>query len=132
MLFVLPTTYFFVIILKIAKDNKMIKEIVFCDIDGTLKNSKGIITERNKQAISKLENINVAFVLCSGRTRQHVEKVALEVNASQYIISSNGSDVYDFKNKVEIVQYYLKGLFEEWHSNWSDDENIGYQVFSFF
>lgn len=82
----------------------MIKEIVFCDIDGTLKNSKGIITERNKQAISKLENINVAFVLCSGRTRQHVEKVALEVNASQYIISSNGSDVYDFKNKVEILK----------------------------
>lgn len=38
----------------------------------------------------------------------------------------------NFKNKVEIVQYYLKRLFEEWHSNWSDDENIGYQVFSFF
>lgn len=38
----------------------------------------------------------------------------------------------NFKNKVEIIQYYLKGLFEEWHSNWSGDENIGYQVFSFF
>lgn len=86
----------------------MIKEIVFCDIDGTLKNSKGIVTDRNKQAINKLKKINVEFVLCSGRARGFVEEVANEVNAGNYIISSNGADVYDRKKNVEIFKHTIE------------------------
>lgn len=82
----------------------MFKEIVFCDIDGTLKNSKGIVTERNKEAISKLKDIDVAFVLCSGRTRQYVKNLSTEVGASHYLIASNGGDVYDYKNNIEILR----------------------------
>lgn len=80
----------------------MIKEIVFCDIDGTLRNAKGIVTERNKTAISKLESINVAFVLCSGRTRDYVKNLAKEVGASCYLVASNGADIYDWQNDEEI------------------------------
>lgn len=38
----------------------------------------------------------------------------------------------NFKTKIEILQFYLKETFSNWHSNWNDDENIGYQVFKLF
>ena len=82
----------------------MVKEIVFCDIDGTLRNSKGIVTDRNKQAISKLKDIDVAFVLCSGRTRSYVSEIAKEIGASKYLVASNGGDIYDWENDVEILR----------------------------
>lgn len=38
----------------------------------------------------------------------------------------------NFKTKEDVVKYYLKSLFDAWHNNWQNDENIGYQIFSFF
>lgn len=38
----------------------------------------------------------------------------------------------NFKNKNDIVKFYLKSLFEEWQKEWNGNENIGYRVFSFF
>lgn len=38
----------------------------------------------------------------------------------------------NFSNKEEIVKYYLKNMFNDWKLRWKDDENIAYQIFSFF
>lgn len=38
----------------------------------------------------------------------------------------------NFKNKEEIVAYYLKNIFSEWKANWNENENTGYQIFRFF
>lgn len=38
----------------------------------------------------------------------------------------------NFKTKEEIIKYYLKDLFDSWRNTWQEDENIGYQIFSFF
>lgn len=82
----------------------MIKELVFCDIDGTLRNSENSVSKKNIDTIKKLKDINVGFVLTTGRSRQFVVKLAKEVGASNYVIATNGADVYDYENNVEIYK----------------------------
>lgn len=38
----------------------------------------------------------------------------------------------NFQNKKEILQFYLRSIFEDWHQHWDDEGNIGYQIFKFF
>lgn len=38
----------------------------------------------------------------------------------------------NFSSKEEIVKYYLKNTFNSYFSNWKDDKNIAYQLFTFF
>ena len=83
-------------------------QIIFSDIDGTLRNSKREITEKTKECIKKLKEIGIEIILCSGRPRAEVEKVSKECDASRYIISSNGAEVYDYISKKVIYSNPMK------------------------
>lgn len=77
-------------------------KIIFADIDGTLRNSCGEISQRTKDDIKKLEKIGIKVILCSGRPRCEVERVSRECGTCRYIISSNGAEVYNYiEKKVE-------------------------------
>lgn len=74
-------------------------KIIFADIDGTLRNSKREISQRTKDDIERLRKNGIEVILCSGRPRCEVERVSRECNASRYIISSNGAEVYNYITK---------------------------------
>lgn len=38
----------------------------------------------------------------------------------------------NFKNKIEIVQFYLKNIFDDLSKTWEDSNNLGYRIFKFF
>ncbi len=38
----------------------------------------------------------------------------------------------NFNSKEDIIRYYLSNIFDKWKSDWKDDENIGFQIFTFF
>lgn len=38
----------------------------------------------------------------------------------------------NFNSKDEILKYYLTGIFEEWKLEWNDNNNIAYNIFTFF
>ena len=75
---------------------------VFIDIDGTLTNSHGIITNRTKDAIKNCINIGIKIILTSGISRLNTVNLSKEIGSSSVVISSNGADVYDNENKIEI------------------------------
>ena len=77
-------------------------KLLAIDLDGTLLNSYGQISEENKNAIKKALEQNVEVVLASGRSNMSVKNLADEVNANNYIICGNGAIVYDLK-KEEII-----------------------------
>lgn len=79
-------------------------KIVFCDIDGTIMPTKKIISIKTIETINKLERKNIGFVLCSGRCRNRVLSVAAQADTSKFVICSNGADVYDFKNDIQIYK----------------------------
>ena len=80
----------------------MYKKIIVCDISGTLINSKGQINPDIVNSIEILKGNNIGFILCSGGARVRTVELAKNIQASQYIISSNGSDVYYVPNNIEI------------------------------
>lgn len=84
----------------------MIK-VVFVDIDGTLTGRKGKITERTKMAIKNCTQKGIKVILSSGRSRFNTFNLSKEIGTSNIIISSNGADVYDNENNIEI---YTKNI----------------------
>ena len=80
---------------------------IFIDIDGTLTNSKREVTTVTKEAIKRIINMGLKVVICSGRGNKYVQNKAKEANTSQYIITSNGAQIYNFKEREAL---YEKGI----------------------
>ena len=78
------------------------EKIVFLDIDGTLRSDEGTISLEVVETINKLIDKGIEVVLCSGRPRYHVEKLNDIVAKCRYIITSNGAEIYDLKNKKNV------------------------------
>jgi len=71
-------------------------KLIAIDLDGTLLNSYGQISEKNKEAIEYAKNKGAEIVLCSGRVNS-VKTLAEEIGADRYMICGNGSLLYDLK-----------------------------------
>lgn len=98
--------------------------IIFIDIDGTLQNQEKVITPETKEILSKLEKQGVYVVLCTGRSLGYTLNKARECNIGFYIVSSNGAEVYDIKNKRHIFEKTIDNdvLKKLWQV--SQDKNI--------
>lgn len=84
-------------------------KLVAIDLDGTLLNSYGEVSNENKQAIINVINSGVEVVLSSGRIGDSVESIANELGANNYYISGNGSMLYNMKEeKVEYENFIEK------------------------
>lgn len=75
---------------------------IFIDIDGTLRNSKRQLTDKTREIVKKVTEKGILVILCSGRPRKHAENVSRQANASKYIITSNGSGIYDYEDNKTI------------------------------
>ena len=82
-------------------------KLIAVDLDGTLLNSYGQISQRNKQAIQSAIQKGLEVVLTSGRSIMSVKNLAEEINANNYIICGNGAMVYDLKNQETIYSNLL-------------------------
>lgn len=105
-------------------------KLVAIDLDGTLLNSYGEISQKTKDIIKKATMNGVEVVLASGRPISSVEDLANELNANNYLISGNGAIVYDM-NKQEIV--YDKFLSKQQILNIikiCDENSIYYNIYT--
>lgn len=77
-------------------------DIVFVDIDDTLNPSGEKVSEYTKQVMTKLKEQGIKVVVNTGRSASYAIEKSKEANLSEYVISSNGSEVYNYETK-EIV-----------------------------
>lgn len=77
-------------------------KLVAIDLDGTLLNSYGQISEKNRIALNKAIEQDTEIVIASGRTTDSVKNIANDIGAGNYIICGNGSLIYDLQ-KDEII-----------------------------
>lgn len=82
--------------------------------------------------------------LRSEQSKKYLAEALIQLMKSKEFSKITNKDITDkaglaeitiyrnFKNKIEILQFYLKNKFEEWYEKWQDDGNIGYQIFKFF
>jgi Cof subfamily protein (haloacid dehalogenase superfamily) len=79
-------------------------KIAFIDIDGTLTNSKKIISNETIKSIKKAKEKGIDIVLCSGRTNKYVCEFSEKLFDSRYVISSNGAEIYDLNSNLDIYK----------------------------
>ncbi len=83
-------------------------KLVAIDLDGTLLNSYGKVSEANSQAIERAIKKGAEIVLCSGRALASVRSLADEVGIENYIICGNGSLIYNIKNEKIIYNNFIE------------------------
>ena len=103
---------------------------IITDMDGTLLNSKGILTEENIEAINEFVLLGGNFTVATGRMLPSVEKFMDKLNLTIPAILYNGSKIYDFNNKEVIYEGYLedekRGIIKRIAK---ETENIGIEVY---
>ena len=82
-------------------------KLIAIDMDGTLLNSYGEVSSKNKETIKKASDKNALVVLTSGRMPKAIIPVASKINADKYIISGNGASIHDVKNDKIIYKNYM-------------------------
>lgn len=78
------------------------------DLDGTMLNQYGLVTQRTKDAIEKAQKNGIEVVIASGRPTDSVKTIAKEINSNKYFISGNGAIIYDITNDNIIYENVLK------------------------
>ena len=85
-------------------------KLVVIDLDGTMLNSYGVVTNKTKEVIKKVEEQGIEVVIASGRPIDSIKEIAKEIESKNYFIAGNGAIIYDIKND-EII--YEKTLSKE-------------------
>lgn len=80
---------------------------IFIDSEGTLRNEKKEISEYTIELIKKLDSRGIHIVITTGLPRFLSRDISLKANASRYLISSNGADIYDTLKGENIKSSYI-------------------------
>lgn len=72
-------------------------KIVFVDIDDTLYSKDESVSEYTKEIMTELKNKGIKVVANTGRSLQYAINKSIEANLSEYTISSNGAEVYNYQ-----------------------------------
>ncbi len=92
----------------------MKKKIIFVDIDDTLNPSNGEVSEYTKSVMDRLKDKGYIIVVDTGRSAKYAIEKSIEGHLSQYVISSNGAEVYDYeKRKIIFEQSIPKKIIKE-------------------
>lgn len=82
-------------------------KLIAIDLDGTLLNSYGEVSSKNKEAIAMAMEKKVEVVLASGRMPKAILPIANEIKTNNYLISGNGATIYDIQNNKVLYNSYM-------------------------
>jgi len=85
-------------------------KFIAIDIDGTLLNSAGELTNYTIHTIKKITDMGIKVVLTSGRVTDSVRGIASQLNTDKHMICDNGATIIDLNtNEVVFSSYIDKG-----------------------
>lgn len=82
-------------------------KIVAIDLDGTLLNKYGIVTEETKKTIKETIKKGTDIIIASGRPIDSIKTIADEIGCKKYFIAGNGSLIYDIEKDKIIYEKFL-------------------------
>jgi Cof subfamily protein (haloacid dehalogenase superfamily) len=84
-----------------------IPRVVASDIDGTLVNSKGVVSLRTRAALDRAREQGALLIFVTGRPPRWMDSVIEETGASGLAILANGALVYDLGTREIVRQHSL-------------------------
>ena len=82
-------------------------KLVAVDLDGTLLNSYGEISDYSKKIIKKLIDSGIYVIIASGRPIDSIKTISNEIGCDKYFIGGNGAVIYDLKKNEIIYENYM-------------------------
>lgn len=82
-------------------------KMIAVDLDGTMLNSYGEVTENTKRVIKQTIQKGTDVIIASGRSIDSIKSIAQEIGSSNYMIAGNGAVVYDIKNDKIVYEKYI-------------------------
>ena len=82
-------------------------KLVAIDLDGTMLNSYGIVTENTKKVIKNTINKGTEVIIASGRPIDSIKTIAKEIGSENYFIAGNGALIYDIKKDKIIYEKFM-------------------------
>jgi len=83
-------------------------KMIAIDLDGTLLNSNGIVSNETKVILQDIIDKGIKVVLASGRMIDSIKSIAEEIGGQKYLIAGNGSIVYDIEKQEILYKNFLK------------------------
>lgn len=105
--------------------------LLVSDMDGTLLNSKGELSQENIRAIDYFVDNGGVFTLATGRMLASAGRFVPNLKIGLPVILYNGSKVYDYSNKKLLHENYLEEKRKEIVKKLQQEKpNLGIEVFS--
>lgn len=82
-------------------------KLVAVDLDGTMLNSYGVVTEKTKKTVEKCIKSGTEVIIASGRPIDSIKAIAKEISSNKYFIAGNGALVYDIQKDEVIYEKYM-------------------------
>ena len=79
-------------------------KLIAVDLDGTMLNSYGEVTENTKKILKEIMQKGNEVVITTGRTMDAIQNIAEEIESRKYIIAGNGAIIYDTQKKENIYE----------------------------
>ena len=83
-------------------------KLVAVDLDGTMLNHYGEISEKTKENVARCLEKGIEIVLASGRPIDSIRTISEDLGIKSYFIAGNGALVYDIQNDEIIYNNYIK------------------------
>ena len=82
-------------------------KLIAIDLDGTMLNSYGEVTENTKRVIKQTIQNGTEVIIASGRSIDSIKTIANEIESEKYMIAGNGAVIYDIENDKIIYEKYI-------------------------
>ena len=82
-------------------------KLVAIDLDGTMLNKFGNVTQNTKEAIKKTIENGTEVIIASGRPIDSIKEIAKEIGSKKYFIAGNGAIIYDIQKDKIIYDKFL-------------------------
>ena len=86
---------------------KNMYKLIAVDLDGTMLNSYGVVTEQTKKSIKRSIEKGTDVIIASGRPIDSIKTIAKEIGSENYFIAGNGALIYDIKKDEIIYEKYM-------------------------
>lgn len=82
-------------------------KLVAIDLDGTMLNQYGVVTENTKNVIKSTIQKGIEVIIASGRPIDSIKNIAKEIGSEKYFIAGNGAIIYDIQKDKIIYDKFL-------------------------
>lgn len=98
--------------------NKYNIKCIIIDIDGTLVDSNGLISDYTKKVIFKVVSSGIKVILATGRNIDDAIHISKICGTSEIIIANNGANIYDYNKKKFIFCNHIdkKAITNIWNN----------------